>query len=500
MEVLRSSGKLELEPVVVNGQRVEFSSRRWSDEEFAGERQRIMRRDWPGGTDIDFDEAIAYHKTVPAQRRWVAARAEAARLGRTSVTTRQGYGRIEENIRSLQTLERDAGIGGATVHVDSYTRWFQFDKAARLVEEEYRVGQNRLNGYAFAYYGYKRFREVLESVNIPVGTVLGGQDGRLLEEFSVASGVTSGGGSFVPNPFTFSDNKLSLEEALFNGVYGIRMNAWYRDRGVELETGVRGCNSGTARPPSITMALTLVELLTAAAQGAGNFSVKYYQHGSLVQDVAYLRAVAPIARRYLAQQGHPDSEVSVGASHFEGAFPKDPYRAMAALCYQALTARLGGAQELHSKSLEEGTQIPSLDANIHTGKAMRAMMDILGDYQLPDEVFAEETDVLERELKCLMDNMLELGRGDILRGFVLAIKTGTIEFPFSPSKYNAGKALIARDSTGAARFLDVGNLPFDDRIIRFHKARMEKGDAQSQEDPWPLVMRSIRNLGSLRVV
>ncbi len=498
--MVTSLGTLELEPVHLDGHKVEFSSRPWTEEEFAGERRRILQQSWPGGADIDFDEAIAYQQSIPPERRWADVRRRAERAGRTFVSPRLGYGRIEENIRSLQALEREAGIGGATIHIDSYTRWFQFDKAARLVEEEYRVGENRLNGYAWAYYGYKRFRELLESVPIPIGTVGGGQDGRLWHEFSAAAGVTAGGGSFVPNPFTYTDNKLPLEDGLWHGIYALRMNGWYQDRGVDLETGVRGCNSGTARPPSITLALTLVELLTAAAQGARNFYAKYYQHGSFLQDIAYLRAFAPICRRFLVAHGYEDEEVTVSASHYEGAFPRDRYKAMAALCYQALTARLGGAQELHTKSIEEGAQIPTHEANLNTCKAMSAMMELLGDYRLPDEIFAEEIEMMEREVACLVDNMLDLGRGDILAGFVRAIKTGTMEFPFSPSKYNAGKALMVRDSSGAARFLDTGNLPFDDRIIRFHRRKLAGEAALAEKDPWELVMRSIRNVGALRVV
>ncbi len=498
--MVASLGTLALEPVLLNGQKVEFSSRPWTGEEFAGERRRILQQSWPGGANIDFDEAIAYQQSIPPERRWADVRHRAQREGRSFVTPRLGYGRLEENVRSLQGLVNDAGIGGATIHIDSYTRWFQFDRAARLVEEEYRVGENRLNGYAWAYYGYQRFREILESVPIPIGTVGGGQDGRLWHEFSAAAGVTQGGGSFVPNPFTFTDNKLPLEQALWHGVYGLAMNRWYRERGVQLETGVRGCNSGTARPPSITLALTLVELLTAADQGAANFNAKYYQHGAFLQDIAYLRALGPTCRRYLAQRGHPQADVTVTASHYEGAFPRDPYKAMAVLCFQALTARLGGAPELHSKSLEEGSQIPSHEANLNTCKALRAMFDLLGDYELPADVLAEETEMMEHEVRCLMDNMLDLGQGDILAGFVRAIKTGTMEFPFSPSKHNAGQALMVRDSAGAARFLEVGNLPFDDRVLRFHRSKLANEASLAQADPWDLVLRSIRNVGALRVV
>ena len=55
-----------------------------------------------------------------------------------------------------------------------------------------------------------------------------------------------------------------------------------------------------------------------------------------------------------------------------------------------------------------------------------------------------------------------------------ALAAGVIDVPFSPSKYNRGAVLPARDNEGAIRFLSFGNLPFNDDIKGTHIAKLEE--------------------------
>ena len=63
-------------------------------------------------------------------------------------------------------------------------------------------------------------------------------------------------------------------------------------------------------------------------------------------------------------------------------------------------------------------------------------------------------------------------------GISRAFEEGIIDIPFAPSKYNLGKVMPARDLEGMIRYLDIGNLPFDNEIKNIHleklKARAEK--------------------------
>lgn len=51
----------------------------------------------------------------------------------------------------------------------------------------------------------------------------------------------------------------------------------------------------------------------------------------------------------------------------------------------------------------------------------------------------------------------------------IAVARGWLDVPFSPSRYNAGKALPVRDRTGAVRFAHVGDIPFPSSVVAQHE-------------------------------
>ena len=70
--------------------------------------------------------------------------------------------------------------------------------------------------------------------------------------------------------------------------------------------------------------------------------------------------------------------------------------------------------------------------------------------------------------------MIELGKGDIAIGTILAFKEGFVDIPFAPNRFNVGKVLPVRDNNGAVRLLNPGNLPFTKEILNFHKIKIEE--------------------------
>jgi methylaspartate mutase epsilon subunit len=86
----------------------------------------------------------------------------------------------------------------------------------------------------------------------------------------------------------------------------------------------------------------------------------------------------------------------------------------------------------------------------------------------------KECEIINAEVKCIMDAVEELGKGDIAIGTVAAFEAGILDIPFAPNKYNAGKVLPARDNDGAIRILEMGNLPLTKEIKDFHRAKLEE--------------------------
>jgi methylaspartate mutase epsilon subunit len=89
-------------------------------------------------------------------------------------------------------------------------------------------------------------------------------------------------------------------------------------------------------------------------------------------------------------------------------------------------------------------------------------------------VLTHEMMIIEKETKCILEAVLKLGDNDFglsaLRGF----EAGLIDVPFAPAQCNANKVLPARDNNGAVRFLDFGNLPFDDELKAFHLNKLQE--------------------------
>jgi len=77
---------------------------------------------------------------------------------------------------------------------------------------------------------------------------------------------------------------------------------------------------------------------------------------------------------------------------------------------------------------------------------------------------------------------LELGDGDLAQGAVKAFELGVLDIPFSPSKYNSGKMLPARDINGAVRYLNFGKLPFSQEIKQFHRDKIEERAVKEKKD------------------
>ena len=99
---------------------------------------------------------------------------------------------------------------------------------------------------------------------------------------------------------------------------------------------------------------------------------------------------------------------------------------------------------------------------------------------LRDQDFTEipavvkECNIIEAEMKCILDKVEELGKGDFALGTIAAFEAGVLDIPFAPSRYNAGKVMPARDNDGAIRILELGNLPFTQELRDFHRGKLEE--------------------------
>jgi methylaspartate mutase epsilon subunit len=156
------------------------------------------------------------------------------------------------------------------------------------------------------------------------------------------------------------------------------------------------------------------------------------------------------------------------------AFPESAPRAEELIYNSAITMALSGATRVLIKTPAEAIKIPLLEDNV---QAINLVKRGLADAALlmADELrVAQESVVIEREVQALLESVFLCGRGQLAAGVVEGFRLGYLDIPFSPSRYNRGEVVTARDVEGAVRFLSCGKLYFDREVIEFHREKMDE--------------------------
>ena len=126
---------------------------------------------------------------------------------------------------------------------------------------------------------------------------------------------------------------------------------------------------------------------------------------------------------------------------------------------------------------------------------------MLRDQVLASSELEQEKEIIRRETRCILDKCFELGQGDIAVGAVRAVQAGVLDIPFSPSRFNAGKMLPARDNNGAIRILEMGNLPFTKELKDFHREKIEeRASAEKRKASFQMVIDDVYAISKGRLV
>ncbi|HHW15559.1 MAG TPA: methylaspartate mutase subunit E, partial [Firmicutes bacterium] len=423
-------------------------NRRWEEEEFLAARSEVLAA-WPTGAEVDLEEAVAYHRNLPASKRFVECLRRAEAAGETLTQPRAGVAGLREHIELLQYLQDEGGADLLPTTIDSYTRQNRYQEAQSGIEESVRVGRSMLNGFPAVNYGVAACRSIIDAVRVPVEVRHGTPDARLLAEVTLAAGFTGfeGGGISYNIPYA---KDVSLEKSLRDWQYVDRLVGWYGERGILINREPFGPLTGTLVEPSISHTVGIIEALLAAEQGVKSLTLGYGQCGNLRQDVAAVLTLRELAAEYLNRFGYADVEVTTVFHQWMGGFPQDEARAFGVIGWGAATAALAKATKVIVKTPHEALGVPTKEANAAGLKATKQVLRMLRDQSLPATVELEqECELIRRETRAILDRTLELGEGDVFQGAVRAFAAGVIDVPFAPSRFNAGRTMPARDDTGA---------------------------------------------------
>ena len=84
---------------------MDIRNKKIAEGEFMALRQEVLAQ-WPTGKDVNLQEAVDYHKSMPESRKFGKKLLDAKAAGRTLVQPRAGVPVIEEHIKLMQYLEK----------------------------------------------------------------------------------------------------------------------------------------------------------------------------------------------------------------------------------------------------------------------------------------------------------------------------------------------------------------------------------------------------------
>ncbi len=446
---------------------------KWTEDEFFEIRKEVLSS-WSTGKEVDLEEAIRYHKSLPDSKNFSKKLLDAKNAGITLAQPRAGVALINQHIELLNFLDSEGGADLLPSTIDSYTRQNKYENCEKGIEESKRAGRSLLNGFPGVNHGVSGCRKVVEATALPLQLRHGTPDARLLSEIMFAAGFTSneGGGISYNVPYAKS---VSIEKTLIYWQYVDRLVGWYEEHGVSINRESFGPLTGTLVPPSMSNAIGILEGLMAAEQGVKNLTLGYGQCGNLIQDVAAIRALEAQAQEYFEIFGYEDIQLTTVFHQWMGGFPEDEAKAFGIISNGATVAALSGATKVIVKTPHEAIGVPTKEANAAGLRATKMVLNLLRGQQLSSSSeLDKEIEVIKNETKCILDKVFELGEGDWAIGIVKAFEQGVLDVPFAPSIYNAGKMMPARDNVGKVRYLSLGNVPLNKKLAEYNLAQLEE--------------------------
>lgn len=453
---------------------IKVRNKKWDEGRFLKERKAVLAM-WPTGKEVDIDEAVKFHKSLPEHKQFTKVMQKLHDEERTVIFPRAGTPILEQEIELNQALV-EAGLPIIPVTPDSYCRLGTYDKAQKGLDESNKTGVPKLNGYPTVIHGVKNTRKVVEQTEAALNQRLTNIGGiKLMAEIAFASGISA---ALVDPILTFGwyEKQPTVAECIEEYQYIQRLMGYYADRGVILANDIDGMNSNLQFPMSVNIAGEIVVALIAAEQGVKSILPRISMYGHLAQDIAWARILRNLVREYLDTFGYKDA-MTPGLYMDQVPLyphPQEMGMSLGFLGYTAVVAALAKTEAAYVRTYDEAAGIPAKEAHVLSYQAAKFIFDVVRKqkYDLDIEETRTEERITEIEVRAIMDKILELGDGDVAVGFEKGVQAGIIDSPLASNINLKSKVMGIKDIKGACRYLDFGNLPIPEEIKDFHREKI----------------------------
>ncbi|MFE0208115.1 methylaspartate mutase [Streptomyces sp. NPDC058985] len=382
---------------------------------------------------------------VPAHGRFSRFVRRSHDQGRLVVQPRMGFADVATMRRGLEAVRAVRGASVGTVTVDSYTRVNDHDSARRALKRG-----DDLNGYPVVAHGTTETRRLLAGVSGEDFPVQFRHGSALPQELfgalaRIGADATEGG----PVSYCLPYSRVPLPEATAAWAECCRILADQPET-VHLES-FGGCMLGQLCPPSLLIALSVLEGMFFREHGMRSVSVSYAQQTSPGQDLEALDALRRLAAQWLG-----DVDWHVVLYTYMGVFPRTPVGAYRMLEDSVRLAVRSGTERLIVKTAVEAHRIPTIDENVD---ALEFAAAVASDERRhgPGEESIQQTGIYE-EARQLITSTLRFG-GDVGSALVEAFARGHLDVPFCLHQDNANRSRAAIDPAGTLRWCHPGAMP-----------------------------------------
>ncbi|MEU6037807.1 methylaspartate mutase [Actinomadura sp. NPDC047616] len=370
-----------------------------------------------------------------------------ARAGRLVVQPRMGFGSAEAMRRGLLAVRAADACAAGTITLDSYTRVGAHDRAARAL-----AAGSDLNGYPLVAHAVETTTAVLDGVaggGFPVQVRHGSALPSAIVRTALRCGLNATEGG--PVSYCLPYSRVPLADAIADWRTTCELLA--RTPGAHLES-FGGCMLGQLCPPSLLVALSVLEGLFFRQHGLRSVSLSYAQQTHHGQDAEAVAALRLLAAEFLG-----DLDRHVVLYTYMGLFPQTARGAAALLEESVRLAVATRAERLILKTRAEATRIPAIEDNVvaleDAHAAALRLRASAPPVPAPDRVRGTE---VYREARTLVECVLDLSE-DLGEAFAAAFARGYLDVPYCLHPDNRNRARTFLDDTGRLRWAAVGGMP-----------------------------------------
>jgi methylaspartate mutase epsilon subunit len=367
--------------------------------------------------------------------------------GQLVVQPRMGFSDPSAMRAGLMATRHAAATTVGTITLDSYTRTNQHAAARAGLADG-----TPLNGYPITTFAADTTRRLLDGVqdaDFPIQVRHGSAaPQRIFAALAQAGLAASEGG---PVSYCLPYGSIPLRESVRNWEESCALISDLRTVGIEphLES-FGGCMMGQLCPPSLLVALSVLEALFFRQHGVHSVSLSYAQQTHPGQDEEAVAALRRLAGELLGSTGW-----HVVVYEYMGVYPKTPAGSMLLGEAAARLAIRTGAARLVVKTVAEAVRLPTINENVAALERASAAADDERRQQAPRTPVDSQT---YAEAKALVTATLQLSR-DVGQALVQAFAQGLLDVPFCLHADNAGRARSYVAPSGRLSWSDIGAMP-----------------------------------------